>query len=60
MKTEQSKEVKKTALVLALACVMGISCLTGCGGTKKPETQKPSTSQSQQVKPGNTQTMAFN
>lgn len=47
MKEPGFRKKTKSAVVLAVVCVMGIACLTGCGGKKNNATSKPSTSQSQ-------------
>ncbi len=52
-KKNELRKTARTAAVFALVCVMGLSCLTGCTGTKKqPTDNKPKTSQSQQLNPG--------
>ena len=49
------QKTAKTAIVVALVCALGLSCFTGCVGTKKSQGTKAPTSQTQQVAPGNDQ-----
>ena len=54
-KTKQIQKTAKTALSLALAGALGLSCLVGCTGSKKQPDVKPPTGQTQQVAPDSNQ-----
>ena len=54
-KTKQIQKTAKTALSLALAGALGLSCLVGCTGSKKQQDVKPPTGQTQQVAPDSNQ-----
>ena len=54
-KKKQIQKTAKTALSLALAGALGLSCLVGCTGSKKQQDVKPPTGQTQQVAPDSSQ-----
>ena len=54
-KKKQIQKTAKTALSLALAGALGLSCLVGCTGSKKQQDVKPPTGQTQQVAPDSNQ-----
>ena len=54
-KKKQIQKTAKTALSLALAGALGLSCLVGCTGSKKQQDVKPPTGQTQQVVPDSSQ-----